>query len=183
MATRSFLDAVGVTDYAKIRNRHYTEVLQGILSEEKIALLIQNFHELMDDDSIDSSSYTIDLDFSGKNSPRHYMEQNRKIPATSHNERGCLVVFVDNTMAEESKRQAEAANQSKSNFLATMSHEIRVRQSLTNLLSNACKYTQTGGATLRAYADDDHMLVFIVEDTGIGIKEEDLEQLLSPLRG
>jgi CheY-like chemotaxis protein/nitrogen-specific signal transduction histidine kinase len=212
------------------------------------------------------------------------MEKNQKIDATPHNARGCLVLFIDNTEAEESKLQAEAANRSKSDFLAAMSHEIRtpmngviglgellsrtdltptqekyvrdirssagsllglindildfskieagkvemvtapfhlrylvdhlyslfvkmfadkdlyfkihisphfpewangdeirVRQSLTNLLSNACKYTRAGGAHLEAFLEEDtQTLVFIVRDTGIGIKEEDLPELFMP---
>ena len=58
---------------------------------------------------------------------------------------------------------------------------MRIRQVLTNILTNAVKYTQEGTVWLRvkAIAADSSRarLWFEVEDTGIGIKEEDLPKL------
>ena len=58
--------------------------------------------------------------------------------------------------------------------------EIRIRQVLVNLLTNAVKYTREGGLTLTvdgAIEEEDAKFYFEVEDTGIGIKEEDLSKL------
>ena len=60
--------------------------------------------------------------------------------------------------------------------------DVRIRQVLTNILTNAVKYTQQGTVWLRAQCirlDENEMAVlrFEVEDTGIGIKEEDLPKL------
>ncbi len=59
--------------------------------------------------------------------------------------------------------------------------DVRIRQVLTNILTNAVKYTQEGTVWLRvkAIAADSSRarLWFEVEDTGIGIKEEDLPKL------
>jgi len=58
--------------------------------------------------------------------------------------------------------------------------EIRIRQVLNNLLSNAVKYTKEGCITFSvkgAYSQDDFILEFSVEDTGIGIKPEDMKLL------
>lgn len=56
--------------------------------------------------------------------------------------------------------------------------EIRLRQIILNLLTNAVKYTKEGTVTLRIGGDrlseTDFKLRVSVEDTGIGIKEEDL---------
>ena len=54
----------------------------------------------------------------------------------------------------------------------------RISQVLTNLLSNAYKYTREGGATVRVRAMGDAMRI-AVEDTGIGISEEDMQHLFS----
>lgn len=58
--------------------------------------------------------------------------------------------------------------------------DVRIRQILVNLLNNAIKYTETGSVTFRVTAElqenaaDIH---FEVKDTGIGIKESDMEKL------
>jgi signal transduction histidine kinase/CheY-like chemotaxis protein len=62
--------------------------------------------------------------------------------------------------------------------------ELRVRQVLNNLLSNAIKYTQEGTVTLSALCeiipDDANVIIrFIVRDTGIGIRAEDMEKLFT----
>ena len=64
--------------------------------------------------------------------------------------------------------------------------EIRVRQCAMNVLTNAVKYTEKGSVTLTiSYEkkDDRHILLKIkVEDTGIGMKPEDMENLFSPYK-
>lgn len=58
--------------------------------------------------------------------------------------------------------------------------DVRIRQVLTNILTNAVKYTHEGSVWLRVYCrreNDTAVLKFEVEDTGIGIKEQDLPKL------
>lgn len=58
--------------------------------------------------------------------------------------------------------------------------DVRIRQVLTNILTNAVKYTHEGTVWLRIQSQeigDNAILKFEVEDTGIGIKEEDLPKL------
>ncbi|MDR3165577.1 MAG: response regulator [Synergistaceae bacterium] len=60
--------------------------------------------------------------------------------------------------------------------------ELRVKQILNNLLSNAFKYTQEGKVTLRIKwenAGGGVKITFIVSDTGIGIKPEDMSKLFT----
>lgn len=55
---------------------------------------------------------------------------------------------------------------------------LRIRQILTNVLSNAVKYTATGGVAFTAtIGTDDRMLVLRVEDTGCGMTPEE-QQLI-----
>ena len=62
--------------------------------------------------------------------------------------------------------------------------EIRIKQCILNILTNAVKYTEKGSVTLtisHRKADEDHIFLSVrVEDTGIGIKEEDIEKLFRP---
>lgn len=58
--------------------------------------------------------------------------------------------------------------------------DVRIRQVLVNLLNNAVKYTKEGTVTLNVKGRTEGRKVifdFSVEDTGIGIKEEDIEKL------
>ena len=58
--------------------------------------------------------------------------------------------------------------------------EMRIRQIIMNLLTNAVKYTEKGNVTFSVRGDkveNGTVLTFSVKDTGIGIKEEDLKKL------
>lgn len=60
--------------------------------------------------------------------------------------------------------------------------DVRLRQVLTNILTNAVKYTKEGCVWLRVQSrrkEGTAVLRFEVEDTGIGIKEEDLPKLFA----
>ena len=63
--------------------------------------------------------------------------------------------------------------------------DIRIRQILVNLLNNAVKYTHKGEITLDAKLlpfeqENVARISFVVKDTGIGIKEEDIQKLFIP---
>ena len=60
--------------------------------------------------------------------------------------------------------------------------DIRIKQVLNNLMSNAVKYTDKGSITFSAdsiYKEEQFFLRFVVKDTGIGIRKEDMEKLFS----
>jgi signal transduction histidine kinase len=59
---------------------------------------------------------------------------------------------------------------------------VRLNQVINNLASNAVKFTDEGHITLRAFVDrsgreDDGWICIEVEDTGIGIAQEDLSKI------
>lgn len=60
--------------------------------------------------------------------------------------------------------------------------DIRIRQVLINLLTNGVKYTRKGTVTFEVTGErdgEDEILHFVVRDTGIGIKQEDIPKLFS----
>ncbi|MBE5942730.1 MAG: response regulator [Lachnospiraceae bacterium] len=64
--------------------------------------------------------------------------------------------------------------------------ELRIKQIVTNLLSNAVKYTKEGTVTFGVSAkwkgEDQILLSFEVRDTGVGIRQEDIENLFSSFK-
>ncbi len=62
--------------------------------------------------------------------------------------------------------------------------DVRLKQCIINLMTNAVKYTEKGSVTLNVdyrYSEDGNLLLkFKVTDTGIGIKEEDIAKLYAP---
>jgi PAS domain S-box-containing protein len=73
-------------------------------------------------------------------------------------------VFVDNTIPNR-----------------LIGDEVRIRQILLNLLSNSVKYTKEGyvklSVTQARVSDREAMLTFAIEDSGIGIKPENIKDL------
>lgn len=61
--------------------------------------------------------------------------------------------------------------------------EIRIKQIITNLLTNAIKYTRTGKVSLSIKYEEMGplriKLICIIQDTGIGIKEKDIDKLFT----
>ena len=63
--------------------------------------------------------------------------------------------------------------------------DIRIKQVLNNLLSNAVKYTDAGTVTLEAKGireDNRFILKLAVTDTGMGIRQEDMDGLFDTFR-
>ncbi|MBQ7613740.1 MAG: response regulator [Butyrivibrio sp.] len=62
--------------------------------------------------------------------------------------------------------------------------EIRLKQIVTNILTNAVKYTEKGGVDfeikLEEKLEDSVRFTVSVVDTGIGIREEDMQRLFEP---
>ncbi len=77
---------------------------------------------------------------------------------------------LESTVAEEARELA--------------ADEAKLRQSLVNLLSNAAKFTENGRVRLRvrAYTSESGQgwVLFDVEDTGVGLTQEQLARLFQP---
>lgn len=62
-----------------------------------------------------------------------------------------------------------------------LADQVRVKQIVLNLLTNAIKFTDTGGqVTLFVDLEEDYSINIRVEDTGVGIAPHDLSKVLEP---
>ena len=65
--------------------------------------------------------------------------------------------------------------------LTTMcADQTKVRQSLLNMLSNACKFTSRGKVTLEVQKLPEDHVAFAVSDTGVGMTAEQVSRLFTP---
>jgi signal transduction histidine kinase/DNA-binding response OmpR family regulator len=95
-----------------------------------------------------------------------------------------LAVVLDDVVATAELLVKKKNNRLKiirSGNLGTMRADItKVRQSLFNLLSNACKFTENGSVTLESRREtpgDGDWIVFTVSDSGIGMTPEQVSRL------
>jgi len=83
----------------------------------------------------------------------------------------------DGTMPQIQERNHKFVEEIEPDLPELYTDYYRLLQVLTNLVSNAYKYTPDGGTiTLRAFKEDDRVR-FSVEDTGIGLTEEQVAKL------
>jgi PAS domain S-box-containing protein len=95
-----------------------------------------------------------------------------------------LIEDVVTTIQPLVRKNTNELDVSYSNDLGMLyADQIKVRQVLLNLLSNACKFTQRGRITLTATRMlHEHMdwITFAIADTGIGIATEQMGDLFHP---
>ena len=89
---------------------------------------------------------------------------------------------LNNVMIRAKEKGLEVRLNIASNIPCDMfGDDVRIRQVLTNILTNAVKYTQEGyidiSATCKRNYDNTADLTFSVRDTGIGIKQEDIKRM------
>jgi PAS domain S-box-containing protein len=98
-----------------------------------------------------------------------------------------LLHEIYNTFAEEIQNQEKTELQLK--LKSTLKREesqihtdnIRLRQILANLMSNAVKFTDSGHIEI-GYRIEDNYYIFYVEDTGIGISKSKQEEIFNRFR-
>lgn len=59
---------------------------------------------------------------------------------------------------------------------------VRISQVVNNLVGNAIKFTQEGSITLRGYAKEKDRVCLEVQDTGVGLNEDDLQEIFERYR-
>jgi signal transduction histidine kinase len=99
-------------------------------------------------------------------------------------------VSVQEVVAEISESVLPMVRRKELTFEAIVEGDIppintdrtKLKQVLLNLLSNAIKFTQDGRVTVRVSMSDGGRVRFSVEDTGIGIKADDLDSIFDDFR-
>ncbi|MCR5487237.1 MAG: response regulator [Lachnospiraceae bacterium] len=95
---------------------------------------------------------------------------------------GDLVNMIRGRAEKKGLRLAVSADKEMPHLL--YGDEIRIRQVALNLLTNAVKYTDQGWVGLKVgfhkCSEEEVRLIFQISDTGIGMKEEDMDRLFSP---
>jgi signal transduction histidine kinase len=115
------------------------------------------------------------LDFSRIEARRHKLyEEQIDVPKVI---RSCLTLVKERAQEGGVKIVSEVPEE----LPALFADKRNIKQILTNLLSNALKFTSSGGGvTIRAWVHATDGYVFQVADTGIGIALEDIPKALSP---
>lgn len=90
----------------------------------------------------------------------------------------CKEVIEETLLIDNNKHEIEFGYEADNDNIETDSKLLR--QILTNLLSNACKYSPENSIIKFNMSLDNNLMSFIVRDKGIGIGEDDRERIFSP---
>jgi signal transduction histidine kinase/CheY-like chemotaxis protein len=123
-------------------------------------------------------------------SARHLLQLINDILDLSKIEAGRMTVFLEDvdiakTAADIASTIQPLVTKNHNNFvlrcpagIGSMRTDLtKLRQTLFNLLSNACKFTENGTVTLEITRQEDGVVSFAVSDTGIGMESHQLEKL------
>ncbi len=107
-----------------------------------------------------------------------------EIRVASYSPAGILSDLVSMIWMSADKKGLDFAVEAKPGLPASLiGDEVRIKQILVNVLTNAVKYTREGSVKLtvsgRQEPDGSFLLLFDVSDTGTGIREEDIPYLFS----
>jgi PAS domain S-box-containing protein len=115
------------------------------------------------------------LDFSKMESDKVVLEEYR------FNLRQCVEESMDLVALKAADKGLNLACTIDKNVPDTIIGDFgRLRQILGNLLSNAVKFTDEGDVTVSVSVDETDQIHFAVQDTGIGIPRDSMDQLFQP---
>lgn len=155
---------------------------------------IVGYSEMLQEEAVEREldSFTADLGRINA-SGRHLLALINDILDLSKIEAGKMELYLEsfdlNAMIDDVAATIQPMVEQNSNSLTieraadlgTMrADQVKVRQALFNLLSNAAKFTQAGSITLtaaRESMDGEDWIVFRVDDTGIGLSEDQIVKL------
>ena len=121
--TKTFLKATGLTDTGLITGKFFFDVFSPRLSKNWLDLIEANINLAIERRSTVVINSSVDL--SGGDNPQEYDIQITPMVDQNAHLEAFMLLLHNITDIMRAKRQAESANIAKSQFLATMSHEMR----------------------------------------------------------
>lgn len=100
------------------------------------------------------------------------------IEELTFNPKNLIEETVENAVPPEKTEAVKVlVNVSEDLDQAVITDPFRIKQILTNLVNNACKFTDKGSVKISAWLEDKDILNIEVNDTGIGISKEEKEKV------
>jgi GAF domain-containing protein len=181
----------------EVANRHKSEFLASMSHELRTPLnAILGYSEMLQEEATDLGQHGLVPDLAKINAAgKHLLELINAVLDLSKIEAGKMEIYLERfavpAVVDEVAAVVRPLADRKGNALTIAcapevgemrADQTKVRQTLFNLLSNACKFTEGGTVSLtvrRAWAPSRGAdeIVFEVADTGIGLSEEQIGRL------
>ncbi|MBI1848344.1 MAG: GAF domain-containing protein [Candidatus Rokubacteria bacterium] len=175
----------------EVANRHKSEFLANMSHELRTPLnAIIGYSEMLQEEAADAGQESLIADLQKINAAgKHLLELINAVLDLSKIEAGKMDLYLEDfdvarlvrdigaviqTLAEQNGNRLELVCEAS---VGTMHADVtKVRQTLFNLLSNACKFTERGTVELRVTRADG-WISLAVRDTGIGMTPEQLARI------
>jgi signal transduction histidine kinase len=155
-----FSDVINAETYGPLGNPRYRDYLKDIKSSADHLLHIVN--EILDLARIEAGELTLDP---SEVDPRYIAKfTSRLVEQQAHNKQLALDVRLLPEIAGK----------------WIMTDEVRLKQVIINLVSNAIKFTQPGGSVTLTVGVNGPDIFFEVADSGVGMSEDEIRKALQP---